>query len=120
MNVETLTMLVIALADRLTSVEQELRRTRTAGSLRPGDLHLLQALLPVIAALWGSEPFTIGEMIARPYASLRLVIAERSATSLGQAFARCAGYRIGDFVIERVGYEGTRALWRVVRQLDAG
>ena len=106
---------------RLSTVEQKIARV-LALLERPAtddDAVFLAQLLPPIGAVFGSERFTIGELKAHPNAGLRLVIAERSSTAIGQLFARYDGRPVGGYVVIRAGSLGTRSLWKVqVVQVD--
>jgi hypothetical protein len=74
----------------------------------------LAALLPVVGGEFGSEPFTTAEACRRP--SVSVVVGARSTTSLGQLFARAAGFIFGGYELAQLGNHGSRALWRVWRR----
>jgi hypothetical protein len=104
-----------SLESRLSTVEQQVARVLALLEHPPtdDDAIFLAQLLPPIGAVFGSDRFTIGELRAHPNAGLRLVIAERSSTAIGQLFSRFDGRPVGGYVVIRAGNLGTRSLWKV-------
>jgi hypothetical protein len=77
---------------------------------------LLRQLLPVLAAIFGSEPFTLSD--ARRHAGVLTILRDRSSTAVGKLFARAAeaGVVVDGYELEQLGRHGSRALWRVWRR----
>lgn len=108
---------------RLVAAERRIayleRRRPVEATLSDDDVLVLTRLLPAIGGAFGSRLFTAKELCARreDSAALRVVL-DRSPSSLGQLFARAHGHPVAGFAIEKVGCEGSRAVWRVSQVRD--
>jgi hypothetical protein len=100
------------LARRIAALEE-------ARGMSPSLRDALLRILPVIAGVKGSDPFVVAELFVSSDASVRLVVAGYSPTRLGQLFAAGVGHDINGRVLERVGVEGHRTLWRI-RAVEVG
>jgi len=80
------------------------------------DRDHLGRLLPAVAGLYGSAPWTVTELLE--HRSVRLVTRGRSAAHLGRLLRRGRGIRIGRLVVEQVGEELGRQLWKVAEVID--
>src|SRR4051812_19654764 len=85
-----------------------------AMALSPETRAFLAALWPIVAAEWGTEPWTLRELRQRP--NVRLVLGTRSPASIGRLFATAAGRTLGGFELENVTSSGSRVLWRLWRR----
>jgi hypothetical protein len=93
----------------------QLVEAREASRLSRADLDRLGGLLPVVAAVFGSEAFLVRELLQADHAGLALVLAGCSGRSLGRLLRRGEGVPVGGYVVERLGQEGGAVLWRVVK-----
>jgi hypothetical protein len=78
------------------------------------DAALLASLWPIVAAEWGTAPWTVSELRQRP--NVRLVLGSRSPASLGQLFAKAAGRSVVGFELEKLARQGSRTLWVLWRR----
>jgi hypothetical protein len=121
LDVQTMSTSPDALVDALhalTSAVRELQadlRPRRAGTLARADRRVLSAVLPALVGVVGSEPFTVSE--ALEHDAVRLVVGARTAIQMGRLLRRATGVVIDGLVIERVGDEARRVLWRVVETI---
>jgi len=86
-----------------------------ASRLSRADRDRLDAILPVIAAVVGSEAFLIRELLQADASGLALVLAGCSPKSLGRVLRRAEGVPVNGLLVERVGTEDNAAIWRVVK-----
>jgi hypothetical protein len=82
----------------------------------PDDARFLTRALPVIGGAFGSTLFTVKDLLdARDQSEALRQVLDRSASSVGQVFARHHGHPVAGFVIEKVGRAGSRAVWKVLK-----
>ena len=86
---------------------------RPSSSLTRADRARLAQLLPVIADVLGSAIFTVHELFASSAPALPLVLEGLTPGQVGKLLRRAVGVPIDELVVERVGDESRRALWRV-------
>lgn len=78
------------------------------------DVRFLTVALPVIGGALGSSLFTLKDLMdARGHSQALAQVLTGSPSSLGQLFARHHGRPVGGHVIEKVGREGARVVWKV-------
>ena len=82
--------------------------------LTRADRLQLGRLLPVVAGVFGSEPFLSRDLFEHDSAALRLVCRGRNARRLGRLFQRAAGQVVDGLMVERAGVELGAILWRCV------
>ena len=90
------------------------RQQQGQRSVRRADRAVLERLLPVIAAVHGSEEFLSADLVEADAPGLRLVCAGISARSMGRLLRRTAGNPVGGYMVERLGLVAGVAIWRVV------
>lgn len=111
---------VAALRAEVADVRIRLARVEAGlslSNLSRKDRRRLAAILPVIAAVFGSSFFTVKELRDADHAGLRLVLADLSPETLGRLLARGVGLVVDDLVVERVAAVGHAVLWRVMEVL---
>lgn len=104
---------------RLDGIERrvaQLERRSAEPVLSPDDVRFLARALPVIGGVVGSTLFTVKDLLdARGQSDALHQVLDRSASSVGQVFARNHGHPVAGFVIEKVGRAGSRAVWKVLK-----
>lgn len=104
----------------MTNIERRVEALEAAIALVDPEavknVALLRRLLPVLAAIFGSQLFTLAD--ARRHASAVAVLGDRSSTAIGKLFARAAaaGVVLDGYELEQLGRHGSRALWRIWRR----
>lgn len=101
------------LVAEVRGLRADLAQRRPAVVTRTDRVRLAQ-LLPAIAATLGSQLFTTHELFASPAPALALVLEGLTPGQVGKLLRRAIGRPIEQLVVERVGDESRRALWRVV------
>ena len=86
--------------------------------IAPQLREVLARVLPVVAGLFGSEPFRVAHLFKHADVGLRMALDGISPTKLGQIFATAAsaGIDIDGLVIQRLSEEGHARLWKVTRR----
>ena len=106
--------------DLLREIVSELRAVRQClAQRRPShltrdDRRKLGMILPVIAATFGSELFTVREVFEHASAGLRIVLAESTRKQLGRLLQRAEGAIVDGFTVQRDGVEVGAVLWRIL------
>jgi hypothetical protein len=92
----------------------EPRRPRRR-AITAAEQTFVQALIPVVAAAKGDEPWTCRELLDDPHAGLRLVLQSVDAKWLGKVLSRAADAGVVDagLCVRRVGTEITIAVWQI-------
>jgi hypothetical protein len=75
----------------------------------------LAAILPVVAATFGSDLFLVSELFQSSAPALMFILQHETRRELGQLFARFVDQPIGDFVVKRCGHEHKVAVWMIER-----
>lgn len=84
--------------------------------LTRADRLVLLRLLPVLAGVFGSDPFTSRDVVDDPSAALQLVLGGRTAKQIGRLLRRATGQPLAGFVVECAGIEINKVLlWRVLQ-----
>jgi hypothetical protein len=85
----------------------QLERRSAEPVLAPDDVRFLARALPAIGGAFGSSLFTVNDLLdVRGHSQALRQVLDRSASSLGQVFARNHGHPVAGFVIEKVGRTG--------------
>jgi len=107
---------VQALEAAYAALALEVRALKGQGASRlsSGDLDTLNAIVPVLAATYGSANFTVKELLAAPAPGLKLVLGDVSSRRLGKLLARGEGTVIATYMIEKIGTEGHVVIRRIV------
>ena len=101
------------LVAEVRALRRDLIRQRSAGStLSRDDRAVLDQLLPVIGATFGSELFNSAEVCEREATGLRLVLGGLNVRQLGRLLRRAAGTPLDGYLVERQGTEAGATLWR--------
>ena len=100
-----------ALERRILALEQ-------GRGIAPQVREVLARVLPVVAGLFGSEPFRVAQLFKHSDIGLRMALDGLSPTKLGQIFASAAsaGVEIDGLVIQRLVPEGHARLWSILRR----
>jgi hypothetical protein len=84
-------------------------------TLSRADRRTLAKLLPAAGGVFGSEPFATRELFERDAPALRIVMRGLERLKVGRLLLRAVGHDIDGYLVERVGDELHRALWRIVQ-----
>jgi len=101
------------LVAEVRGLRADLAQRRPAVVTRTDRVRLAQ-LLPAIAATLGSEIFTVHELFASSAPALPLVLEGLTPGQVGKLLRRAIGVPVEQLVVERMGDEDRRVLWRVV------
>ncbi len=112
-RLDVLQATIVALARRVETLERQRSRLTRA------DRRLLLKLLPAIGGALGSAPFMAADIVEHTSPAIRLTLGPGlTSKRLGRLLSRASGQPIGDYVVERVGREGSIVIWRVVSVSD--
>jgi hypothetical protein len=113
--------LLVEIREELRALRREVAelRGRPQGRCSREDLELLGRLLPAIAGSRGSREFSSAELHAGNDRAIRNMVAHLEPEALGRLLLR-ADVPVAGLLVERVGHDRKRVLWRVVRATNAG
>jgi hypothetical protein len=101
------------LITEIRGLRQAYERQSRRPSITREDLQRLASLLPAIETAFTDHPFTAKEV----HEALQGLTRTLSVKSLGRLLLRGEGLAIDGYVIERLGTECNRTLWRLSRAL---
>lgn len=87
------------------------RDRRPRRDLSRADRDRLSRLLPAIAGAFGSEPFTVNELLERP--AVQVVADGLAPAALGQLLQRARSVPLHGYVVESDSTELHRRVWRL-------
>ena len=108
---DALLALLQQILDKLDAIHAALSAPKTA-ALSRRDRQQLETLLPAIAGARGSDPFTVADLLE--HRAVRLVLGALDARAVGRLLHRATGTSVDGYVVERVGAELNRVVWRIV------
>jgi hypothetical protein len=113
LGAKTMTTTLDDVLAAVLEIKALLEGRRAGGGLSRADKAQLEALLPVVAGVFGSKSFLIKELLQTDAAGLKLVLGSSSAKALGRLLRRGEGHTVAGLVVERLGQEGGTAIWKI-------